>query len=158
MTARVAPTAALPNASARSSTSLKFSAALSPRPPAMMTGASPRSSLPSAALDRLVHLDARRCRIDRRLRSFSTRPAFAFCAGAMTFGRIATTAGEPAIASVAITLPDVHRMLHDDRVAARARTRVTSATMLTPSFAATRGARSRPCAECRTRGAIAARS
>ena len=33
--------------SARSSTSLKFSAALSPRPPEMMTGASPRSIFPS---------------------------------------------------------------------------------------------------------------
>src|SRR2546423_1913846 len=41
----------------------------------------------------------------RAASTFTTRPAFAFCAGELTLGRTAITAGEPLMAMVAITLP-----------------------------------------------------
>ena len=96
--------AALPNAAARSSTSLKFSADLRPRPPLTITGASERSSfarLP-AFVSRTFTFDAAGSTAGATV---STRPARALSRGVKTLGLMATIAGVPVKARVVMTLP-----------------------------------------------------
>ncbi len=145
MTARVAPTAALPNAAASSSTSLKFSGALSPRPPLTITGASPRSGLPVSPVISSVTF-TRVAEGSPAGSIVSTRPAFAYSCGVNAPGRTDRIAGVPAIETVAITFPVFMGCL-TTMVSPTVSMAITSEATGRPTLAAARGATSFPCAD-----------
>ena len=77
--------------------------------------------------------------------ALSTRASRAASTAARAPGRSVTIAGEPVSLSVAITFP-AYAGCFTTSASPASSNAVTSAAMLTPSCAATRGARSRPCA------------
>ena len=140
-TARLAPTAALPNAAARSSSSLKFAGSLRPRPPEITTVASVTSS--TAASGFLTPLDGTRRK--GRHREGATVPALPLDTGWNVFGRIETTAVLPGELAVLQDLAGVDRPNHRHHIALDTK-RGDVGGAGDAKRAATRGARSRPIA------------